>query len=534
MADVLRSIGLELRRSLLGRQVGGWPEVVSLTLAALMLCLVALWNGQPFFYPDTPTYVRGAEMGVTRVMGEGRLPSWLPAQPASVDEAQSAGAPTSQAITGQVPRAPSLTSVADKVVLAGRSVYYGALLYASYILGSLWLAVLAQALAVAYVLHLLVVRLWGLGRGTFLGIVAVLAAVTPLAVFTGFLMPDVFAGLAILSVATLCVYWNRLARSTRWALAGILLFGLSAHASHVAIAALLVLLILVARLTRTGRALAVPAIAVVASCILGAVAAEAAFGLAVKKAIGAPPLRMPHPVARLVDMGPGTDFLRRNCPQVGYAACDFVRNYPTAWDDFLFSTDPAKGAFGLADAATKRRMADEQLGLALAIFRHDPAGVLGGIAVDVVRQIGLFQVDVAEVSVYGLSFLTGRVPNAEFERLQAVAARGPSILNEVLTALTYASTAASLLLGAVWGWRRTRDRTGRAPRQDASALECFACIVVAGVLGNAVVCATLASSLDRFQSRVVWLLPFLALSMLALACAPKGYAPGAVRPLSNP
>ena len=80
MADVLRSIGVELRRSLLGRQVGGWTEVVSLTLAALMLCLVALWNGQPFFYPDTPTYVRGAEMGVTRLVGEGRLPSWLPAQ----------------------------------------------------------------------------------------------------------------------------------------------------------------------------------------------------------------------------------------------------------------------------------------------------------------------------------------------------------------------------------------------------------------------------------------------------------------------
>ena len=149
-------------------------------------------------------------------------------------------------------------------MLAGRSVYYGALLYASYILGSLWLAVLAQALAVAYVLHVLVVRLWGLGRGAFLGIVAVLAAGTPLAVFTGLLMPDVFAGLTILSVATLCVYWNRLARSTRWALAAILLFGLSAHASHVAIAALLVLLILVARLTRKGRALSLPAIAVVA------------------------------------------------------------------------------------------------------------------------------------------------------------------------------------------------------------------------------------------------------------------------------
>jgi hypothetical protein len=42
-----------------------------------------------------------------------------------------------------------------------------------------------------------------------------------------------------------------------------------------------------------------------------------------------------------------------------------------------------------------------------------------------------------------------------------------------------------------------------------------ATLVLAGVAANALVCVTAASSLDRFQSRVIWLLPFLALTVLA-------------------
>jgi len=490
---------------------------------ALVLCWAALLNGQPFFYPDTPTYLRGAEMGATRLLGPAAPKPWLPAQGAA--SAPVAASPSALAAASPVPHASSaaqtaaprklkpLTSVADKVVLAGRSVYYGALLYAGYLAGGMWLTVAVQALCVAYVLQLLMVRLWGMGSAQAFGMAAGLAAFTPLGIYTGFLMPDVFAPLVILAAGALAVYWRELARGQRWALAVILLFGLCAHSSHVALALCLLALALLARLlNKRWRSLSSAALLVLAACIGGAVAAEWAFGKAVTAAVGAPPLRLPHPMARLIDLGPGTAYLKQRCPGAGYAACDYVQNYPTTWDDFLFSTDPAKGAFALADADAKRRLSSEQLRFAFDVLRFDPAGVMGGVALDVLRQLGMFQVDIGGYDARILAMYEGRVPERIFLGMQRSRAGEPWALNRWLTLATYASVLASLPALGVWWWRQRRASAALAAptRLQQRRLEDFAAVLVAGVLANALVCAALASSMDRFQARVVWLLPFMA------------------------
>lgn len=487
-------------------------RLLALAIAALMLGLPAWWNGQPLFYPDTPTYLRGAETGAAKVAGAGRLTPWVaPATTASPAPA--------------TPAAPGLTSLDDKVVLAGRSVYYGALLYASHLAGSLWWTVAVQALCVAWALHLLVVRLWGLGTPVYLGQVAVLAATTPLAVYTGLLMPDVFAGLAVLAVAVLAVHWRRLSRADRTLLAGLLLFALAGHASHVALAMVLVGVALALRLFKPGwQGLSLPALGVVTACILAAGVAEWGFTQAVTRAVGAPPLRLPHLTARLVDMGPGTQYLRTHCPPVGatapanpvpspYAACAFTPNYPTPWTDFLFATDPQRGAFALADAPTKRRLSAEQLPLALAVVRYDPLSVLRGLASDVLRQLASFRVDVARYGPRELAMYAGRIPDALFVAMKASRAHGTTAFNDAFTALSYASTLA--VLGLALHWARQR-RLG-APACVPHRMEQVAVLTMAGLLANALVCATLASPMDRFQARLAWLPPLLALSVLALA-----------------
>jgi hypothetical protein len=486
-----------------------WLQALVLLAAACMLAALAMWNGLPFLYPDTPTYLRGAEMGATKIAGEGRLPPWLPAEPST--------GPAAIGESQDIEPSGSITSLSDKVVLAGRSVYYGALLYLSFLAGSLWLAVLAQGLCVAYVLHLLVVRIWGLREVTFLAGVAVLAVVTPLAAFTGLLMPDVFAGLAVLCIATLGVYWSRLDRTSRWLLAALLWFALASHSSHVAIAASLLVLALGLRAWGRWPSLSLRGMGVVAACLAGALLAEAAFNRAVTLAVGAPPLRLPHLTARLVDMGPGTDYLRRQCPSTPYATCAYLANYPTTWDAFLFSREPGKGAFALADAAGKRRMSEEQLRLALGVLQHAPVDVISGIAHDVVRQLGLFQVDVAFVRTDLLAAYAGRVPDAMFDALKRARTLDNDAVIRLLTALTHASVLASLLLAAAVAWRRWRPRAAAAAVSSPGGFDDFAAVVVAGVVVNAVVCGALAGALERFQSRVIWLVPFVALAWLALA-----------------
>jgi len=506
------------------RRLGLWVAI------ALMLCLLALFNGQPFFYPDTPTYLRGAEMGATKLAGPNTLKPWLPAPDVAAVASAAASSSVAEPVMPSDPvqtarKLKPLTSVADKVVLAGRSVYYGILLYAGYLTGGMWLAVMVQALCVAYVLQLLMVRLWALSTGQVLGTVAALSLLTPLGIYTGFLMPDVFAPLVILIIGTMSVYWRQLTRGQCGALAAILLFGLCAHSSHVALAVLMLVLALAGRLfSAYWRSLSGAALLVLAICIAAAGAAEWAFSKAVTAAVGAPPLRLPHPMARLIDLGPGTTFLKQRCPGAGYAACDFVQNYPTAWEDFLFSSDPAKGAFALADVGTKRRLSDEQLRFVLDVVRFDPLGVTRGVALDVLRQLGLFRVDIGVYTPAFLAMYEGRVPDRIFLDMQRSRAGQLWPFNDGLSAATYAMVLASLVL-AVWLRRRARLNDQSAPLDRLPTafdlaqrhIRDFAVVVIAGVVANAVVCATLASSLDRFQARVIWLLPFLALTMLAVA-----------------
>ena len=84
---------------------------VTLRSAAALVVLVgafvwpALFNGQPFFFPDTTAYIRGADAGIQSTFKH--KSAWSVAPEAG----------------------KSVSSIADKTVLTGRSPYYGALLY---------------------------------------------------------------------------------------------------------------------------------------------------------------------------------------------------------------------------------------------------------------------------------------------------------------------------------------------------------------------------------------------------------------------
>lgn len=476
---------------------GRWTAIA---LGALMLCLVAAWNAGPLLYPDTPTYLRGAEMGAVRVLGPGARTDW------GQEQASTAGQAPQE--MPRVPASPAarLTSLDDRVVLAGRSVYYGAVLWFSAWLGSLWGVVLLQAVAAAWLLHLVMVDLGRASHPAYWAGTAMLSLMSPLSAFTGLLMPDVWAGLSVLALSAWVVYERTVARTQRAALAAIVLFALVSHASVVPLVGGLGLLAWAARRRAGWESLSRRALAGAVLCILAALVAEAVFTQAVTRMVGAAPLRLPHLSARLVDAGPGTAYLRRHCPQAGWAACDYVEHFPTPWTDFLFSTDPRRGAFALADAAGKRRLSNEQAALAWAILREDPAGVTRALVLDAGRQLASFRVDVWGLGPRELAMYEGRVPPREQARLAMSRAYRQPQWNGILTAATWAGVAAAGLYALLTGHRRRRDAGRSLPHRLTQLIA----LSLAGVVLNALVCGLLASPLDRFQARVMWLLPFAA------------------------
>ena len=109
----------------------------------------------------------------------------------------------------------------------------------------------------------------------------------------------------------------------------------------------------------------------------------------------------------------------------------------------------------------------------------------------------------------------GRVPDEVYARMQSSRGAHTLYYSEAYTVATYAGVVAALAL-FVWWWRRLSAAPSPAGL-DSTQFQDFAAIALTGVVTNAVVCAVLASSLDRFQSRVIWIVPFLALSAVALA-----------------
>ncbi len=512
-------------------------------LAAGLLLLPAAWNGLPLMYPDTPTYLRGAEVGLARLLGPGRLPTWLDEAPAAsavpgptTDSAGPQGG-AGTALPPKLPgRAAGLSAPQEGVVLAGRSIYYGALLEASQLFGSLWWAAAFQALCLAWLLHLLLVVRWGLPAPAFLAIAGLLTLATPAGLFTGLLMPDIFAGQAILASALLIAEGRALRTGQRVGVALLLLFTLCAHASHLATAGLLLALATgwalwnawaartarpswatsPARRATAGRVPWAGGLAWVAACVLGALLAEAAFSRGVTQALGAPPLRLPHLTARLVDQGPGTNYLNQVCPELApserWAACNFRDRFPLPWTDFLFEPNSARGVFAPADAATKRRLSQEQIGLAWQVLRHDPAGVLGGMAADTARQLTDFRIDIWGLGPRELAMYEGRVPPALMAAMRdSRGARAPEWQDRFSALALVSTSAGALFLLGYLAWRGRRRAVAR------EVTTCLVTLVLAGLVINAAVCAALAAPLDRFQARVVWLLPLLAAGICARA-----------------
>lgn len=343
------------------------------------------------------------------------------------------------------------------------------------------------------------------GWWPLVAVVAPLALLTTVGPFVAYIMPDIFTGVIILASALVLVWWPRLTRGDRAGLFIVISFGLLAHNSHVVIIAALLAMAAPILWWPRDRALRAP-LGFLLACVVVALVEVAALDAAARRVSGQKPLLLPHLTAHLVDMGPGMTLIRDRCPEIGFAVCDFADHLPVDWVAFLGSTDPKRGVFEVADLATKRRLSDEQIGFALAVARHDPGGLAAGMARDIAAQLGVFNLRTMRYTDKVAASMAASFPPAV-----ATAAASSRIgvsdwpLAIVETSNLALTTAALMYLALVV----TRSRSENALARDQAM---FMLIVVLGLVANAIVCGGIASPNPRFQARVIWLLPFLAMA----------------------
>lgn len=486
MADHSESGGSVASRHV---ELDGRLAVLTL-IATLFFIWPLLAYGRPGYIPDSAAYYKGGRAAVTHVLG--------PVQGSNMNLAPAKAASSAIDSTGRI-EAPSGAGGSSEV-RGSRAVAYS---LAAYILRApdpaMWLLAAAQALAAGF-LSAVTLLLFTRDTRKIWWKLAFLAIATPVAFVSGVIVPDIFAGLVILVIALIATEYARMSNGVRAASVAIAAAGITFHASHLPLGLTVTLSALaVMALMRDRQSIPPGQWALVLSPFMLGAAATIALNLV---AFGGPSLtgkRYPLTLARSVANGPGKWYLEKNCSHLKFAVCEvFPDRLPDTVNGFLW------GEGGVKERATPEqldRIRAEESEVVLAAARAYPLHEIGQLAENFAKQLILFEPGLGLESKIGLD--ADRVPVLQ-----------PAPYSKGWIRLVHLLTMVSVTAGTVLLYRRLRSDQTMMP---------IVAIVVAGLVLNAAICVFFSGVTDRYQARVIWLIPLLALAALGRT-VPRGAA----------
>jgi hypothetical protein len=239
---------------------------------------------------------------------------------------------------------------------------------------------------------------------------------------------------------------------------------------------------------------------------LGEVAAIIAVAAAAQMALhgylyGKPTLngeRPPYLMARIVADGPGRWYLEKNCPHLQWAVCNHISQFTDDPDVFLWEKN---GAYESASDAEKAQIEQEEMPLALATVRAYPFQQLSRSAANFWDQFLRFGPYGFSANDWMQQQFDEVLPKAKASYLRSQQAHDalPVDLFSVIQWWTIIASLAAIAVLIPFLWRR------HSPRLAGLIL-----VVVATVVANAGITGVLSVVDDRYQCRVIWLVPLLA------------------------
>jgi hypothetical protein len=409
--------------------------------------------------------------------------------------------------------ADSMTYLADGLPVARAiflhqfSDYYGmrSLLYSLSILPfhwnvNPWPVIVLQSLVTAWVLWL-VVRAFSTRHTVqrYLVLAALLSLLSSIAWFTCFLMPDILGPLAYLAFFLLFFARDSLSRVERIALALIACWGITAHSTHLLLAAaLFLLLVLFALFDRRPFRRNLPALAEITAALTLAVLAQVALYAFLD---GKPSLngqRPPYLTARVIADGPGRWYLESHCATEHWAACGHLANLTSDADSFLWGDN---APYQTASEEEQAKFEQQDTPFFLATIRAYPCQQFQRSAANFGQQLVTFGLYDFDSSEWTLGQFDQTIPSSRANYIRSREAHDTLPL-DALSSIQFWTIILSLaiIVGlALLRWRRlSRPLLG------------LALVILSMVVLNALLTGTLSIVDERYQCRVIWLIPLLA------------------------
>jgi hypothetical protein len=474
-------------------------NIAFVLIASLSLLWPAMVNGGPFWHPDTTNYIRAADGATAFAFGVRTEWSDRLANPAPA--ATSETSPLIEQATSSVQ-----SVVPTRPVLLGRSVFYGFMIYLPMLAFGLWGAIITQALVAgattAYCASLIIHKEQ---RSTWM-LLPLLAAVTPMGYYACMLMPDIYSGLQILVLATMIVTWTTIKLRDKIRLMALAALFITFHTTNLLMTICVLTAAVIFALSANRNRLR-PAI-IGAFLIAIALGANLAFSYSIQLATGSMPYSPPFLTARLQDQGPGLAYINNNCDKsddATFLICDYRDKLPLPSDSFLWSENPATGVFQLLTADERLRMASEDRRFYLSVMSDSPVAFARSSIGWSIEQLGDFGLSNFNYG-HRVGGMEAKYPPSIAPKVRSSAAARNSMPTEpivtfsiIVSLLSLAGIAALFLSGQL--------------KAGEPALSCRrgAMLIVLGVLANAVICGALSGPHERYQMRLIWLVPFAAL-----------------------
>ena len=447
-----------------------------LFLAAILLLLwPALLNGGPLVFFDSASYLDQGRQAVEEAL---RLVAGAPSPDAAGAGGGAAGAGAA------APEANIVRSVAWSV--------FAHLASATPL--AEWGIALVQSALVATLLAMLAGRaLLEAARPADIALAFLFcAALTSLPWFVSYLMPDILAAVVILCGMLVAVGLERLNPWGKLFVFGAASFAMLSHYGHIPLG--LGVGAVALGLLAVQRRVSVAAVAVAVLPVLVALGGNALVNRVAfhEPGVGVATKRLPVLLARSLADGPARWHLEENCDTEGYAICEvFDEGFSSNLGVILWSDE---GLGGASPAQMDRIRAEEATILRRAFMEH-PAEQIWSFAGNAVSQTWTFGMD--DFSWARLKWLPdGNVDTAMPDPDRSRAGLDATGLAHLAGLI--AATGLILVYAA-------RDRLGAGAREREMLL-----VAVAGLAINAAIFGGLSVPVDRYQGRVVWIVPALA------------------------
>ena len=436
-------------------------------LAAIVLCWPMLAVNGPLFYADTASYYSLGDK-IFEIIGKR----------------------SGLASDAAVPASPVISATATESGLQGiklRSIPYSVYMFLSSAtpLG-LVLACLLQGAAVLLMFFALVPRLDRVGkRRAAIGFV-LLAAFSSLPWFVSYSMPDILAASVVAFYLLMLWRIDAMTWGQRILISGLATASVLAHYGHIPLAGALAILVVAWRWFEKSLK---PFIVVLAFApvVLAAVFNFGAGKLSTGDGSIAP-ARFPILLARSLEDGPARWYLEDACPQAGYAMCELSEEIPTNVGAFLWSDQ----GFRRATDAQVEAIRNEESEILLEAFKRYPMAqtkaLFGNAALQSVT-LGTGEMWISEEGHWSLN------PGTLGGGKAAKTDRTLLLFDTVIPVFTW--FAAALLVVLAFRGRLNRD------------MVLLLAFIVAALAINAAIFGGLSAPVDRYQSRIVWLLPAL-------------------------